>query len=156
GDEAARLAFDTALAQRGHTDASKRENDLLLRLSQPASYYWGEALRRTTPEAVSAKDYLKAAEGHERAMLRGLRSYVSFVASGAYVAVPALVHRQRATGLVLAGKLEDAKREADLAHTALPGDVDLAIQLVPELEKKDRKKDAADLFTQSLAVYEKL
>jgi tetratricopeptide (TPR) repeat protein len=70
--------------------------------------------------------------------------------------VPALVHRNRATSLAVAGKLEEARREAELAQAALPGDVDLAIQLVPELEKKDRKKEAADLFAQSLAIHEQM
>src|SRR5207247_1580421 len=122
GDESARLAFATALAQRGHTDAGKQDNELLLRISAPASYYWGEAIRRATPEPHSAQDYIQAAENHERAMLRVLRNDINFVSSGAYVAVPALVHRQRATGLALAGKLDGALHEAAVAQSELPGD----------------------------------
>jgi tetratricopeptide (TPR) repeat protein len=154
GDESGRLAFGGALADRGHAEAARHENELLLKLSLPASYYWGEAMRRTSGSASAKKDHFRAADAHERAMLRVLRTYVSFVYAGAYVAVPALVHRHRAAGFVQAGKLDDACREAELALAALPGEVELAILLVPALEKAGRKAEADALFQKSLAVYE--
>jgi hypothetical protein len=156
GDEAARKEFAAALAQRGFRADARRELDLLTRVSQPASYYSGEAQRRLAVLALARGDYLAAAEGHEKAMLRCLRAQVGFVQPGAYVAVPALVHRLRARGLVGVGRFDEARREVDRALAALPGNVDVAILLVPELEKAGRKEEAKALYDAAHAAAEAL
>jgi predicted Zn-dependent protease len=156
GDPDARSAFGRALALRGHAAAARHENELLLRLSEPASFYTGEGLRRATAQALARKDYLQAALGQEQSMLRCLRPYINFIQPAAYVGVPAFVHRLRATGLVAAGKLDEARGELALAQACLPGGVELPILLVPELERHGLKKEAADLFDRTLQVYEKL
>lgn len=154
GNEMAREEFIRALSQRGLVEASRRENALLVRLSQPASFYSGEAQRRAALAAQSRKDYLRSADGHERAMLRCLRTYVTFTAAPAFVGVPALVHRQRARGLLAAGRVDDVLREAALCEAALPGNVDVAVQLAPELERVGRTKEAAGLFYRANGVLE--
>ncbi len=154
GNEEARLDFSKALARRGLAEACRRENDLLLRLSQPASYYSGEAQRQVALDAQAKQDFLRSADGQERAMLRCLRTNVNFVQSAAYVGVPALVHRQRARGFLAAGKAEEALREAAKCLEELPGDVDVATLLVPELDKAGRQREADKLFNQVLAVYD--
>jgi predicted Zn-dependent protease len=156
GDETVRHTFATALLQRGQTEAGRRENDLLLRTTQLASYYAGEAQRRAAVDALAKKDYLNAAEGHEKALLRCLKSQISFLQTGAYVGVPAYVHRLRARGLLEAGRFDEAKREMAAAQALLPGDVELAILLVPALEKRGQAKEAKELFDKSLNVYEQL
>jgi hypothetical protein len=156
GDETARHMFAVALTQRGLAEASRSENDLLVRISQPGQYYAGEAQRRMALDALAKKDYLKAADGHEKAMLRCLKTYISFLQKGAYVGVPTHVHRLRARGLLEAGKPEDARKEITAAQALLPGDVDLAILLVPVLEKRGEKKEANDIYDKSLAVYDKM
>ncbi len=152
GNESRRYDFATALAQRGLTDAARKENELLLRVSQPASYHAGEAIRRAALAARAKGDYLLSADGQERAMLRCLRAYVSFVQPAAYVGVPALIHRQRARGHLAAGQFGDALREAALSLEAMPGDVDVAVLLVPGLEKAGRQRDADDLYGRVAAV----
>ncbi len=89
-------------------------------------------------------------------MLRVLRQYVQFVESPAYVGVPHFVHRLRAAGFLAAGKLEETRKEIDQSVSLLPGNPDLATQLVPELDKAGHKKDADTLFERFRSFKEKL
>jgi hypothetical protein len=156
GDEVERLEFARELTRRGHDQAAAREYRLITRVGHPGSFYAGEALRRVAIDALARKDYRKAAEGHEQAMLRCLQPYIDFVNPSAYLGVPAYVHRLRAAGDFKAGKVEAALREVALAQAALPGGVEVPIVAVPELERLGRKKEAAEVFDRAAAVYEKL
>jgi tetratricopeptide (TPR) repeat protein len=155
GNEPVRHAFADALAQRGHMDEARRQSDLLVKLCQPGSFYAGDALRQTALEAA-ARDPLKAAELHEKAMLRALDVRISFQDAGAYVAVPGAVHRLRVRGLIAAGKLDEARKEIALCEAALPDDVELPCAAVPALEKAGRNKEADELFARCTALHEAL
>jgi len=89
-------------------------------------------------------------------MLRCLHASTGFVQAGAYAAVPAQVHQLRAKGLLAAGKLDEAHKHIELALASLPGSVDLPILLVPELERRGHKKEAAALFERSYEVHDKV
>jgi tetratricopeptide (TPR) repeat protein len=156
GDDRARNEFAIALSQRGFGEDARRENELIMRLGEAGSYYGGDAERRLAVEALRKKDYLKAAAGQEHTILRCLKTYVRFIQNPAYLGVPTLPHRFRARGLLDAGKVEEAIKEIAYCRTALPGDVDLAILVVPELERRGHKKEADDVFAQTAAVYEKI
>jgi tetratricopeptide (TPR) repeat protein len=156
GDDEARNRLAAALLARGQGEASRRENELLLRTSPPTSYPAGDALRRTALDAMGKKEYLKAADGHEKAMLRCLRTYINFVQKGSYVGVPAHVHRLRARGLLEAGKLDEARREMAEAEALLPGDIAPTALVVTGLEKRGQAKEAQEVFDKALALYEKL
>jgi len=146
GDDNLRGEFARALLLHGHADASRRERDLLLRTCPIGSYVAGEAHRLNSLDALKDKKYLTSAEMHEQALLRVLRQYVQFVETPAYVGIPHLVHRLRAAGLLAAGKLDEARKEIDRCVELLPGNPDVATQLVPELDKAGHKKDAEALF----------
>jgi tetratricopeptide (TPR) repeat protein len=152
GNEEARFDFVVALAQRGQTAASRREKEILLHVSQPASYFAGEAQRRVALEAHARQDYLPSARGQELAMLRCLRNYITFVQAPAYVAVPGMIHRERARGLLASGRIDGALQEASLCLEEIPGDVDVPVFLVSGLENVGRKKDADALFNRAKAV----
>jgi tetratricopeptide (TPR) repeat protein len=156
GDDEARNRLAAALLARGQGAASRRENELLLRTSPPTSYPAGDALRRTALDAMGKKEFLKAADGHEKAMLRCLRTYINFVQKGSYVGVPAHVHRLRARGLLEAGKLDEARKEVAEAEALLPGDIDPTVLVVTGLEKRGQAKEAQEVFDKALALYEKL
>jgi tetratricopeptide (TPR) repeat protein len=156
GNEVVRNVFAVALAQRGFGEDARRENELTTRLGQAGSYYAGDAERRLALEALRKKDYLRAAAGQEHTILRCLKTYVFFLQSPAYVGVPTVPHRWRARGLLDAGKVEEALQEIAYCRTALPGDVDLAILVAPELERRGRKKEADTLFAETAAVYERI
>ncbi len=156
GDAAGRFTFLRALAQRGFTEAVRRETDLLLRVSEPGSQNSGAAHRLLALAALARKDYLAGADGIEQSMLRCLRNYTHFVQASAYATIPCHVHQLRAQGLLAAGDFEAAKRQIDLALAAAPGNVDLPIALVPALEKHGHKKEAAALFERCLGAYTKV
>ncbi|HXG12652.1 MAG TPA: hypothetical protein VNK04_23040 [Gemmataceae bacterium] len=156
GVEYQRAAFAEELAKRGHKEAARRERELLLRTSRPGSFHAGEAMRQVGIEAYLKKDYLRAADCHELAMLRVLRANVGFVEMAAYVSVPHFIHRLRARGLAAAGRIDEARREIELALAAQPGNVELAVMLVPELEQQGHQKDADDLLSKVAAVHEKV
>lgn len=154
GQENLRSAFLDALVKRGHLEAARKERELLLRSSRPGSFYAGEAMRQAGVEAYAKKDYLKAADGNELAMLRVLRPNVSFVESGAHVGVPHFIHRLRARGLVATGKIDEARREIEACEALQPANVELAVLLVPELEKRGYQKDADAMLKKLLDVHE--
>jgi tetratricopeptide (TPR) repeat protein len=132
------------------------ESALILGLSEPESYYSGAIHRRLALASAACQEHLQAARDYELSMLRCLRSSTTFVQVGAYVNVPALVHRQRALGLADAGKFEQALEEAALAQQITPGNLDLPIALVQRLEVQGRSKDADRLYQQTLGVFETL
>jgi hypothetical protein len=156
GDEPARQQFAAELRKRGHDEAARREREVLFALAKPVSFYAGEALRENALDEINRNEFLKAADDQDRALLRLLQPYTEFVERAAYVGVPAYIDRLRARGLLAAGRPDEARKEIDVCLALLPGSVELPMQLVPELEKHDRRKDADDLFARTLATHEKL
>jgi tetratricopeptide (TPR) repeat protein len=156
GDDALRQEFADALMQRGQKDAAGWERDLLFRTCRPASYYAGEALHALALDALVHKDYLKAADCQDRALLRCFNPNTDFVEEQAYLSVPQYIHRLRARGLAATGKLDEARKEVRVCLAILPGNIDLPLQLVPALEKAGRNKEADELFDQALEVHQKV
>ncbi len=89
-------------------------------------------------------------------MLNCLLSGMVYVQKADYSLVPAQIHQLRASGLLAAGRLDEALKQIDLALTDAPGAGDLPILLVPELERLGHKKEAMDLFNRCHAAYEKV
>jgi tetratricopeptide (TPR) repeat protein len=156
GDEYLRYEFIRELSRRGQDADARRETELLLATARPGSHYAGEALRQVANEALAKKDFLKAAECHERALLRCFQPSTEFVQGFAYVTVPHLIHRLQARGLMADGKTDAVLREVEFCTKTLPGNIDLAVRLVPELEKAGRKKEAGELFTKTLEPHARL
>ena len=70
--------------------------------------------------------------------------------------MPEHVHRYRARGLLDAGRFEEARKEIDTALTLMPGNIELAILVVPVLEKQHHGKEADALFEKVFAPWEKV
>ncbi|HTU89609.1 MAG TPA: hypothetical protein VMF69_05880, partial [Gemmataceae bacterium] len=155
-DVETRENFIRALIKRGHLEAVRQETELLLRICEPNTLPWAEALRRRAVAALVRKDHLKAAEGFEQSMLNCLHSHINYVAKANYSHKPAQIHQLRASALLAAGKLDEALQQAELALLDSPGYVNLPIALVPELERRGHKKEAADLFNRCYGAYEKV
>jgi tetratricopeptide (TPR) repeat protein len=161
GGARARYDFSFALSKRGHKADADREYDLLRRTGEPTltdleSFYTGEGLLWAGTVALRNNDYAKAVLGLEQAMMRSQRPVVNFRNPVAHVGVPALIHRLRAQALLAEGKVAAALAEVGLAQAALPASIEAAVRLVPELDKRGRKKEAAAVFARALAVQEKL
>src|SRR5262249_40146671 len=134
-----RREFAREWGRPGPAQPAAREYRLIPRVGPPASFYSGEALRRVAIDALARKDFLKAAEGHEQAMLRCLQPYIDFVNPSAYLGVPAYVHRLRAAGDFKAGKVEEALREGTLAQALLPARGGAPIPAGPAVERAGRE-----------------
>lgn len=155
-NESARYSLAEALAKHGLEDAARRERELVVRTGAFRSVYASNVLDEMADEAVARKDYLTAADCTQRILVIVLQSGAFFLESEANLLVPFWVRQYRARGLLAAGKVEDALKEADQALTMLPGNIELPLQLVPELDRKGRKDEADQLFARVLAVNEKL
>jgi tetratricopeptide (TPR) repeat protein len=159
GSGEVRYYLAKALVKRHHREAAAREHELLRRLgepnlSEPEAFYTGEGMRAAAITASARKQYLEAADGYEQAFLRCLNPTLNFARPAAYVTVPAHIYNQRARGLALAGKMDEALVEAQRARAALPGSADAALELVPLFEHKKRTKDADELYRSTQEVFE--
>src|SRR5439155_20978707 len=119
-------------------------------------YYAGEAFRQKGLAAFARRDYLACAEHHDRALLRVLHPNTNFHDTASNLTVALYVHRQRARGLAAAGRLDEALAEAVVCLDLHPLHTELPIALVPELEKRGRKKEAEEMFARASAEHEKL
>ena len=89
-----------------------------------------EATRDAADAAAARGDYLAAAGLWERAFLRVLSKDIYFSDPWANLVVPAMVHKTRARGLIQAGQMDAAMKEARLTLHLVPADADALIELV--------------------------
>jgi tetratricopeptide (TPR) repeat protein len=155
-DADARHAFIYWLDKGGHADAARLERELTIRINGYADpRHTEEALKALAQYAHAEKNYAKAADYYERSLLCHLHTKSGFrQAVVGLLALPAMVHSNRAMAFLAADKLENAQREIQTCLDILPGDINLPILLVPELEKKGHKKEAAELFDKVWTVHE--
>ena len=99
------------------------------------NYYTVEGTRNLSIRAEKKGELLKAADGFEQVFLGCMQPGVNFTRSPAYLSVPSHLAKLRAVGLAKAGKFDESKREASASLAAWPANLDVAIGLVPVLEK---------------------
>jgi len=155
-DESARHGLMVELDRRQMADDCRRERDLLLRTSSFQSWHQSDALRRAGDEAYEKQDYLAAADLWDRAFLDNQSRSTRFARLWANFAMPALIHRSRGLGLMRAGNLAAAAREADLAMNYSPSDADSLIAFVNELDRLGKKPEADALYHKHSAPYRAL
>ena len=156
GNEYLRGELADELGKRNWPEAARKEAETVLRTGWYRHWYVGNVLSQMARVAVHQKDYFRAAEYYERGVVGCLKTGANFVESSAYLAVPEAVRINRARGLLAQGKLDEAAREAEASLKVMPGNVDLVIALVPELDAKGRKKEADALFNRVRDAFEKL
>lgn len=156
GEYVTRYHFARVLGERGHLADAERERDLIFRTGALESWGLNESLRHQAYAAQYRKEYARAADLFEKFRLRCMRTSVQFVEQTAHVQVPLLVHQNAARAALQAGQLDEAKREIQLCLKLSPGNVNLPIQLVADLERAGRKPEADELFGQVFAIHEKI
>jgi tetratricopeptide (TPR) repeat protein len=150
-----RFNLARAMARHGLNQVSDSERDLLLRTGRLNYVQVSNALRSLAQAAYARGDYELAANCHERTMLVCLGN-IYFIRTSAYLTVPALTHHIRARGLLVRGKLEEARKEIELGLAELPGDIESAIHLVPDLDRRKYKQEADELFNRVFEHFEKV
>ena len=155
-DEAARHALMGELDRRQLRDDARRQRDVIVRTAAFQSWHQSDALRRAGDEAHEKQDYLAAADLWDRAFLDNQSRATRFAKLWANFAMPALIHRSRALGLMRAGDLAAAKSEADLAMRYSPSDADALIAFVNELDRLGKRAEADELYRRHAAPYRAL
>jgi tetratricopeptide (TPR) repeat protein len=141
------------LGQRGFAEATRVEEEALLALCREGPWEVGDLLAERVGRAASAKEFRKA----ERRILWMLRNgWLSYTDKSDYLRAPQEVRMWRCLALLREGKPDDAVREARAALDAIPGFSDLALRVVPELERIERKQQADELYAKVRGSYEKL
>jgi tetratricopeptide (TPR) repeat protein len=79
---------------------------------------------------------------------------VFFVNAKAYLTVPELARTYRARALLAAGRIDEALAEARAGLAVLPGNIELGLGFVPDLDKAGRKKEADEIYEKIKAAYE--
>jgi len=102
---------------------------------------------------VNKTDPSRASDCWERLLMSILKTSSAFVQTEGYLKLPHLIHKSRARGLIARENVEAAIPEVWLSYDALPGDVPLAEDLVPELRESGREDVADQLFEK---VYQQL
>jgi predicted Zn-dependent protease/Tfp pilus assembly protein PilF len=148
GNEYSRSTLADELSRRDWPEAAQREAEMILRVGWYRNWYVGNALSLLARIAVEKKEYAKAADYYERGMLGLMKTGVTFVEPGAYIAVPEAVRVNRSRALLQEGKIEDALKEAKASLKVMPGNIDLVLQMRPELLRAKKTKEADELFQQ--------
>jgi hypothetical protein len=148
GSARKRHTLAEGLLKRGLRDEALRQWELVLKTGPLEEWAVGDAAQKLG-NALSGHDDLRAAAYWEQSSLRVLQTGTAIIETDGYLLLPHLIHKVRARGLLKAGKADEAVAEIKLAQAALPGEIELAIELVPELEKAKLKDAADELFAKA-------
>lgn len=147
GDESTRYEFSEALSKRGFEQDSRREADLIMELGWfDSDTMVGNTYLRVARQKARQGDLAMASKLYQKEVIGLERSMSTYIDPRGHLTVPELARTYRARALLAGDKVDEALGEARVALESLPGNVDLAIGLVPELAKKKRQKEADDLY----------
>lgn len=156
GDARKRAVVAEELTKRNLTDLAQRERDLVMQLGWHRAWSSGGFLSYMGRDAAAKKDFARAADSYDRVIVGVLASDFQFIENSAYITVPALARAYRARAALANSQLEAVRTEAEACLALTPGNLDLAILLVPELAKRGRGADADALYVRAQATYEDL
>ena len=136
------------LHRRHMTAELSREIDVIRRTTRGDLFPADHATRLAADEAARGGDYLAAADLGERSLLNFMGVY-GLPEPALHLRLPHSVHRQRARGLLAKGDAAAAEREIATCRALVPGDITLAIDVVPEFERLGMKPRADELYGES-------
>ncbi|HEY1377733.1 MAG TPA: hypothetical protein VGF55_13120, partial [Gemmataceae bacterium] len=160
-DEDARIKLADELAKRSDLgpemmEQVRAERRLVVRLGGPGSRNGRSAEGRLCEDPGAFPDRRAAAACADRFLIRMLRSNSYFLKNESYLRT---LHRRaayRARGLLAAGDVAGAVREAEAAEALLPGSDEPAESLVPGLAKAGHAAEADRLYAAPAAVLDRL
>jgi tetratricopeptide (TPR) repeat protein len=148
GNSEVRHELASGLKERGFRDEARLQYELILRTGDFQDGRLIDAAKQVG-NLVHATNELRAADCWETMLLSCLKPHWVFVEKGGYIQIPHLVHKTRARGLLKAGQVDLAIKEAWASFRAAPANSELAEELVPLLKAANRSQDANELFTHS-------
>lgn len=157
GNARVRGRFLEELVNRGAVADARRERDLILESGWLSELFIGNVWNQVARASVMFKDFDAAGAANRRAIHYLLRTpNVSYVEGYAYLTVPQAASVYKARNLLAAGKVAESLAVARESLVVLPGNSEVALGLVPGLDKLGRKKEADELFRQVWTTYGKL
>jgi tetratricopeptide (TPR) repeat protein len=154
GNEKARSTFSEDLAKRGFDADSRREVDIVATTGWFRTYHVGNVYLRLARMKARQKDYATAAALFEKDVVSLFRTGAGFVDPRLNLTVPELVRAYRARALFAAGKVDAALAEARAGLAVLPGNIELAIDFVPDLDRGGRAGEADEIYGRVKAAHE--
>lgn len=156
GNTDVRSKLAQELARRGIHDEAAEHGRLFLAVTRPGSYEAGNAHRHLAQDLARGGKFSESAREQQLALFRIMGREISFIYPTAYVAVPALIHRLGARGLLARGKVDQALEEMAICQKLMPRDIELPILVHDELARLGRKAEADGLYTRTLEAHEAL
>ncbi len=156
GNEIIRAKLVEDLNKRDWPEMAQKEAETLLATGWYSHYSFGNVLSFLARQSAKQKNFFQAADYYEKCVVGCLRTGATFVEPSAYLLVPESVRMYRVRGLIGKGKIEEALRETNANLEVMPGNIELAIKLVPELEKIGKKKEADEVYNKVRDAWEKL
>jgi Tfp pilus assembly protein PilF len=145
------------LSQRDLPELARREREFVLRLGWARSWPAGNLLSYVAREAVARQDFARAADAYERIITGVLDSEgVGFREPSAYLVFPALARTYRARAALAAGRTDEAMAHARACLDVMPGNIDLALLLIPELDRRGHTAYADALYARIVAPHDSL
>jgi tetratricopeptide (TPR) repeat protein len=147
GNARVRGRFLEELITRGFSADVRREINLIRLCAWVSDLYIGNVWNQVARGSILLKDFETAAVAHNRAIYYLLRTPgVSYVEGYAYLTVPQAVRVATARHLISTGKIPEGMELAKDCFTIMPGNTDLALGVIPSLDKQGKKKEADELF----------
>jgi tetratricopeptide (TPR) repeat protein len=152
GDEKARTDFCDELNKRSDFlgDAVRAElrfhRQLIVDVSSPGSNHARDALSQLCQNGAGFPDRGAAAEANKRFLIRMMRTNAYFKNNNGYLTVLHRMHAERAKDLLNRGDIAGATQAAKEAHAILPNTYVLAVELVPDLMKRNKSDEANNVY----------
>jgi tetratricopeptide (TPR) repeat protein len=154
GNEVMRTKFSEDLFKRGFDVDSRKEMDLVLATGWFRTYYVGNVHLRMARIKARQGDYAGAAQMYEKDVVSLFRTGAAFVDAKAYMTVPELARTYKARAMLAAGKIDEAMAEARAGLAILPGNIELGLGFIPDLDKAGKKKEADELYSKIKTAFE--
>jgi tetratricopeptide (TPR) repeat protein len=113
----------------------------------------GPILPDMARDAAERKDFGRSADHYDRMGLAAFEGELSFATSVGFPAISARARAFHARAALAAGLIDEALAHIKAGLDVMPGDVDLAMLTVPELERIGRRADAAAIYSRTCEPY---
>ncbi len=150
GNARVRHALAETLGQRDLAKEAVHQWNVILQTGEFNEWALNDAAKQLG-NTLSGKDGLRAANYWQRLLISCAKRNANLVKADGYLKLIQLIHRLRARGLLENGDSDQAVREIWLAHTAMPGDVPLVCDLIPQLDAAGLRAEADRLFEATYA-----
>ncbi|MEN6450614.1 MAG: tetratricopeptide repeat protein [Thermoguttaceae bacterium] len=142
----ARWRLIDCLGRAKRDDEARSQCELTIRLVNSREWVVSGCRQSLANLASQRGDHLAAADYWEKLLAPCIETSRGFAEAANYIRLPSLIHRERARGLLKAGKYAEALEELRKAESVQPADPQVAFDIVPELQRAGRRADADALF----------